>query len=372
MDPGSVLDHYSNDFNNLPAEVRYLLKQISLKDAKYYETQKKIVQHESQIQKFIKENGSLTTNSKEDQLNAKIKKLYKECEIIQDDKVTLANTVLYIVSKGLAYLGSDIKKLMREGLLHDEFDSQTTATTASYLTNGAATPLSALNTNVFDFFNETYISATPSPLVASYVDKAGISSSHRRSPSVSSSNKRKQIVSRQPSATGFVSSASNNAPKRQKLTSSLSQLDTNNVPKNNSLLGVAASAGAHRALKTPMTPSNLSHSVTSSNVPSNSATTNPTAGASNGGSLLNASDLAVAVSSSAPKIENGEDQTPYCFCRQVSFGAMVGCDNPKCKYEWFHYKCVGLEAEPIGKWYCPDCTKRMEKKKRKKLISIGA
>jgi hypothetical protein len=22
---------------------------------------------------------------------------------------------------------------------------------------------------------------------------------------------------------------------------------------------------------------------------------------------------------------------------------------------WFHYGCVGLEKEPKGKWFCPDC-----------------
>ncbi len=35
---------------------------------------------------------------------------------------------------------------------------------------------------------------------------------------------------------------------------------------------------------------------------------------------------------------------------------MIGCDNPKCKLEWFHMVCVGLSKKPTGKWYCPDCT----------------
>ncbi|KAF5094869.1 hypothetical protein D0Z00_003369 [Geotrichum galactomycetum] len=59
----------------------------------------------------------------------------------------------------------------------------------------------------------------------------------------------------------------------------------------------------------------------------------------------------------------GEDEI-YCICRQVSFGNMVGCDNPDCKIEWFHYGCVGLKEPPDPKssWYCPDCTREMEKK----------
>ncbi|OWZ24285.1 AhpC/TSA family Redoxin [Phytophthora megakarya] len=45
----------------------------------------------------------------------------------------------------------------------------------------------------------------------------------------------------------------------------------------------------------------------------------------------------------------------YCSCRRVSFGQMVGCDNDDCKYEWFHFGCVGLTDQPAGQWYCQDC-----------------
>lgn len=51
----------------------------------------------------------------------------------------------------------------------------------------------------------------------------------------------------------------------------------------------------------------------------------------------------------------------YCYCDQVSFGEMIGCDNPDCDIEWFHYACVGLTAPPAGKWFCPDCTARAAK-----------
>lgn len=51
----------------------------------------------------------------------------------------------------------------------------------------------------------------------------------------------------------------------------------------------------------------------------------------------------------------------YCYCNQVSFGEMVGCDNPECSIEWFHYPCVGLAAPPPGKWFCPDCVSIKEK-----------
>ena len=35
----------------------------------------------------------------------------------------------------------------------------------------------------------------------------------------------------------------------------------------------------------------------------------------------------------------------FCYCRQISYGEMIGCDNPHCKIEWFHFECVGLTTE---------------------------
>lgn len=61
-----------------------------------------------------------------------------------------------------------------------------------------------------------------------------------------------------------------------------------------------------------------------------------------------------------------EDRTLYCFCQSVSYGEMVACDGPNCKYEWFHYSCVNLKEPPKGQWYCPDCRQEMAKDKLKK------
>lgn len=55
----------------------------------------------------------------------------------------------------------------------------------------------------------------------------------------------------------------------------------------------------------------------------------------------------------------------YCFCNDVSYGEMVGCDNNDCPSEWFHYPCVGLTQAPKGKWFCPQCTTTMKRRGRK-------
>lgn len=64
-----------------------------------------------------------------------------------------------------------------------------------------------------------------------------------------------------------------------------------------------------------------------------------------------------------------EDKTLYCFCQRVSFGEMVACDGPNCKYEWFHYDCVNLKEPPKGTWYCPECKIEMEKNKLKENVT---
>ncbi|KAG1175337.1 hypothetical protein G6F70_000715 [Rhizopus microsporus] len=59
------------------------------------------------------------------------------------------------------------------------------------------------------------------------------------------------------------------------------------------------------------------------------------------------------------------DDRLYCFCQQVSYGDMVACDGANCPYEWFHMECVGLEEPPKGAWYCPDCSARLMRQRRK-------
>ncbi|XP_060858495.1 inhibitor of growth protein 5-like [Metopolophium dirhodum] len=55
------------------------------------------------------------------------------------------------------------------------------------------------------------------------------------------------------------------------------------------------------------------------------------------------------------------NEPTFCLCNQVSFGQMIGCDNPDCPIEWFHFECVNLIAKPKGEWFCPKCISRKEK-----------
>jgi len=53
-----------------------------------------------------------------------------------------------------------------------------------------------------------------------------------------------------------------------------------------------------------------------------------------------------------------EDKELYCFCRKLSYGEMIACDNPDCRYQWFHLPCVNLKPPLPDQWYCDDCLER--------------
>ena len=61
--------------------------------------------------------------------------------------------------------------------------------------------------------------------------------------------------------------------------------------------------------------------------------------------------------------DEGNSEPTYCYCNQVSFGEMVGCDGADCKREWFHLPCIGFKNPPKGRWYCDDCLAKMKKRR---------
>ncbi|XP_022103132.1 uncharacterized protein LOC110985947 isoform X3 [Acanthaster planci] len=55
--------------------------------------------------------------------------------------------------------------------------------------------------------------------------------------------------------------------------------------------------------------------------------------------------------------ESDSDERVYCRCGAPNSDDMIGCDGKNCKYEWFHFKCVGINPKkvPRGKWFCDSC-----------------
>jgi hypothetical protein len=61
--------------------------------------------------------------------------------------------------------------------------------------------------------------------------------------------------------------------------------------------------------------------------------------------------------------QSNDDEPVYCYCHQVSYGEMVGCDGPDCKNEWFHLPCIGLSSPPKGQWFCEDCAAKYRRRR---------
>ena len=60
-----------------------------------------------------------------------------------------------------------------------------------------------------------------------------------------------------------------------------------------------------------------------------------------------------------PNPERVDNLYCYCQCPYDEVSEMIACDGNDCRIEWFHFECVGIMVPPKGKWYCPDCRKRL-------------
>lgn len=252
MDTTAVLDKYTQNLLNLPLEVKHLFEELKAKDAQLAEARKRYQTKDSQLHKFIRANGTLTKHPKEQQLYQKIEEDMKLVQKIQKEKILIANTALFLVSKHMFNFSVDIQKLEREDLLP---------------------PLDA------DALDESANESTATP---------------RPTPD----------------------------PVKKKRTYSVMKLRQKRLKSEDGDYG-----------------------------------DEPTA-------------LTLRSSGHNPAGRNGDDadNSLYCLCQRVSFGEMIGCDNDDCKFEWFHWSCVGITSPPKDDevWYCPDCSPKMEKRKKRK------
>ncbi len=64
------------------------------------------------------------------------------------------------------------------------------------------------------------------------------------------------------------------------------------------------------------------------------------------------------------------EKIEYCYCKGPDEGNMIGCDNPECSIEWFHWDCLSIKSTPKGKWFCPDCRKLPQFIKKRKTKTL--
>ncbi|SMN17956.1 similar to Saccharomyces cerevisiae YHR090C YNG2 Subunit of the NuA4 histone acetyltransferase complex that acetylates histone H4 and H2A [Maudiozyma saulgeensis] len=289
MDPSLVLEQTIQDVSNLQAEFQYMLKEIRRADTTASEHKKKFSQKDVQLQKFVKQKGSIADNPDEEKLTKEVHEELASLGKLQDEKCILANTALFLVSRHVAKLEKNIAILEEDGVLP--------------------------------------------PLEEEVLSGSEIS----KESSVGSIGDRKKR-----SATSTVA------------------LGTVKKKKTSSGVGLQKSLSQQQLLDQQLQSQQLQ------NINLANATT-ATDGTNNLGKQTKMKGRDPRIKGDGHSVENDEeDKTLYCFCQRVSFGEMVACDGPNCKYEWFHYDCVNLKEPPKGTWYCPDCTQEMAKTKQKR------
>lgn len=284
MDPSLVLEQTLQDISNLPAELHHLLEEIKNTDIELYDQRKKYLQKDGQLQKFIAQNGSLVAPPNEAELSQKITKEICDCQEVQDNKCTMANTALFLVSKHLSKLEKSIELLEEQGLL-----------AALQEDAGSGTELSRESSVLSNVPEKKRKPTSVEPSSIPSMKKRKL----KRQQQLAEQSRQK---SREPSGSTYkVDGNSNNSfPLQDELNEDL----LFNFPNND-------------------------------------------------------------------EEDEEEDKTLYCFCQRQSYGEMVACDGPNCKYEWFHYSCVNLKEPPKGTWYCPDCTQELAKNRLKKKRGVA-
>lgn len=81
----------------MPAEITHLYEEAQAKDAQIQELRAAISQRDNSLQKFIKLNGSLVQNPKEDPYSKVILSSYEKAQILQEEKIGLVEKAAALV-----------------------------------------------------------------------------------------------------------------------------------------------------------------------------------------------------------------------------------------------------------------------------------
>ncbi|OJJ83961.1 putative PHD finger domain protein [Aspergillus glaucus CBS 516.65] len=403
-DCASVLEQFVHDVANLPAEINHLMEEIQAKDKTIQDARTAINTRDGSLQKFIKLNGSLAPNPKEEQYGKVILQNFDRSQQLQEEKIQLSEKACVLLDRQIKKLDIKIRDLQNDGVLSNDppipslFNSNKDQyrdppkiffpdTTAGDSSSYSAAPLNPTSGNANAVLGATQrlsqSLARPGGLAA-LNSQIGARSSAPATPAATATSHFQQRHQRESSA-GAVDS------KRRRLNPSLSTLPTTSSNLRQSSIGPgtpragtpstsrAGSAGPrtvgvtrkaltkkvapHQQLKKLKSMSKASKRSSSASRIRIGMKKSPSAGGDDDedDSMLSDADMSDSENDAGNDLddddedEGNEDTKVYCTCRSVSHGDMVACDNDNCPYEWFHWKCVGLTREPVGTWYCDEC-----------------
>lgn len=411
-DCATVLEHFVHDAANLPAEINHLMEEIQAKDKVMQECRATINSRDGSIQKFIKLNGSLAPNPKEEQYSKSVLQNIDRSQQLQEEKIQLSEKACVLLDRQIKRLDVRIRDLVNEGLLTNDpplpslfdnknnyrdpprvfFPDSNPSEPSSYTT--PLNPTSGNTNPILAAAQRLNQSTTPRPVPSLAVQAAARSSA----PATPAGSTGVHLQQRQRElSAGAVDSKRRrlNHPSLNTLPVASSNLRQSSMGPGTPKAGTpvtsrAGSAGprASGAIKKPLTKKVAPHqqvkrlksgsnkaskrsSSTGHRVKSSKKSPNGE-GDEDDDSLLSSADISDSDKSDTgggeddmdddeEEEEGNEDSKVYCTCRTVSHGDMVACDNDSCPYEWFHWKCVGLTREPAGTWFCDECRKTLGK-----------
>ncbi|PLB49629.1 hypothetical protein P170DRAFT_437205 [Aspergillus steynii IBT 23096] len=413
-DCASVLEQFVHDVANLPAEINHLMEEIQAKDKIIQDCRTMINSRDNSIQKFIKLNGSLAPNPKEEQYGKTILQNLEKSQLLQDEKIQLSDKACTLLDRQIKKLDVKIRDLQNDGVLSNDppipsvfnnkdqyrdppkiFLSDSTLDSTNYSsplnpTSGNANVIigatQRLNQSLARSTGVTTLGspnharssapATPAAGTTHFQQRqressAGAVENKRRRlnpslgtlPAASSNLRQSSLGPGTPKGGTPASSRAGSAGPRA--TGSIKKALTKKVAPHQQLKKIKAS-GLHGK------PAKRSSSA-SGRLKISSTKKSPSAAGGDDDeddSLLSSADMSDSENASGDRRgdddmddeeedEGNEDTKVYCTCRSVSHGDMVACDNEDCEFEWFHWKCVGLTREPVGKWYCPQCSAKL-------------
>ncbi|KAL4743015.1 inhibitor of growth proteins N-terminal histone-binding-domain-containing protein [Aspergillus similis] len=389
-DCASVLEQFVHDVANLPLEINHLMEEIQAKDKIIQECRAIINSRDASIQKFIKLNGSLTPNPKEEQYSKIVLQNLDKSSQLQDEKIQLSEKACILLDRQIKKLDVKIRDLQNDGVLSNDppipslfnnkdqyrdppkiFFPDSSTDSASYssplaASTGNANPTPRLNLSL----NRSHSAAALSQTARSSAPATPAATVHfqqrqRESSAGAIDSKRRRLNA----TLGSLPAASSNlrqsslGPGTPKAGTPASSRAGSAGPRSAGVTKKALTkkVAPHQQLKKlkSLNGKHTKRSSSTSRVKSHKKS--PSGGDDDDDeSMLSSAELSESENGDMhideeEEEEGNEDTKVYCTCRTVSHGDMVACDNDDCKFEWFHWKCVGLTREPVGKWYCPDC-----------------
>lgn len=387
--------------SNVPGEIAHYFEEMQAKEEQIQECRNVINQRDGSLQKFIKLNGSMVKNPREEPYAKVILDAYDRAERLQQEKVALCAKIERLLDRHVRKFDVKIRDLENEGAINIDntlpsllADRPSNLVERPSSTNtGANTPLHPLSGNTAGGASNLATNVAQRIMGSAAAMRMGVPSATgipAHHPMMNPSHL--QSVQAMSALSGMrahreSSASSQPDPKRRRLNQTIPMPAVPSGLARQSSLGPgtpkASTPGSRQGSVGPrplkksskkLAPHQMRKALLKKNKKRSRPGRSGISPSTTGEDDSNASEVDGSEDETASRVgadgagddmdvddDYNDDNTKYCTCQQPSRGTMIGCDNAKCKYQWFHWECVGLTHEPEGDWLCPDCQKLPER-----------